>query len=85
MKKLDQLALANTLGIIDLILHPAFHIWGWLAPRSYELAMSEFVIGLQLNVKEVFELRFLIFWIIEALAIWTLGFTIATIYNKLSN
>ena len=33
-------ALANTLAIIDLILHPLFHLWISVAPRSYEWMMN---------------------------------------------
>jgi len=84
MKKLDTLALANTIAIIDLFLHPLFHIWGWIWPRSYEIAMQEFVIGLDLHVNETFTPNFLYFWIIEALAFWVLGFSVAFLYNKLA-
>lgn len=52
MKQFNVLALANTFAIIDLILHPLFHLWGWFLPRSYETFMHEFVIGLTLRVDE---------------------------------
>ncbi len=84
MNKLNVIAFANTLGIIDLILHPLFHIWGWFWPRSYETAMHEFVIGLDLHVAERFSPIFFIFWILEAVAFWLLGAIVALLYNKLS-
>lgn len=84
MQKLNVIALANTFALIDLILHPLFHIWGWYWPRSYEMLMSEFVIGLDLKVTETFTPTFFIYWIIEALGFWILGFLVATVYNKLS-
>ena len=84
MKQLNVLALANTFAIIDLILHPLFHLWAWFLPRSYETFMHEFVIGLNLKVDEQFIPTFFIFWIIEAAAFWLLGASVATIYNKLS-
>lgn len=83
-KKLNVIALANTFAVIDLILHPLFHIWGWFWPRSYELFMREFVIGLNLKVTEGFTPTFFIYWIIEASAFWSLGILVAVIYNKLS-
>lgn len=84
MNKLNVLAFANTLAIIDLILHPLFHLWGWFMPRSYEAAMHEFVIGLELHVKESFTPTFFVFWILEAVAFWILGAFVALLYNKLS-
>ena len=84
MNKLNSIALANTFAIIDLILHPLFHIWGWTMPRSYESFMHEFVIGLNLRVDEHFSPTFFIFWILEALAFWLLGVVAATIYNRLA-
>ena len=45
-------AFGNTLAIIDLILHPLFHLWISIAPRSYEWAMNFFVAGLHLKVTD---------------------------------
>ena len=84
MKKINVLALANTFALIDLVLHPLFHLWGWYFPRSYEMAMSEFVIGLSLKVQEKFEPEFFIFWLLEVLVFWFLGYAGGLIYNKLS-
>ena len=52
-------------------------------PRSYENAMREFVIGLNLNVAEQFTAKFFTYWLIEAMAFWLLGLAIGIIYNKL--
>lgn len=84
MKKLDVFAFANTLAIIDMVLHPLFHIWGWFFPKLYEAVMSEFVIGLSLNVSKQFEPTFFVFWIFEAVSFWILGYAIAYMYNKLA-
>ena len=82
MKKLDILALANTFAVIDLVLHPLFHIWGWFLPRMYESLMHEFVIGLNLKVDETFSPNFFIYWILESAAFWLLGAIVAIIYNQ---
>ena len=82
--KLNVIAFANTFGIIDLILHPLFHIWGWFWPRSYEAAIHEFVIGWELHVNESFTPTFFIFWILEAVVFWLLGASVAFLYNKFS-
>lgn len=84
MKKVDIFALANTFGLIDLFLHPLFHLWGWFSPHTYEAVMSEFVIGLHVKVMEHPEPKFFIYWIIEAMCFWLLGLTGGYIYNKLS-
>ena len=42
---LNRLALANTFGVIDLVLHPLFHLWISIAPESYERLMNLFVAG----------------------------------------
>jgi len=52
MNKFNVIAFANTFAIIDLILHPLFHVWTSIAPHSYELAMNLFVAGLHLQVTE---------------------------------
>jgi len=84
MKKIDGIALANTFAIIDLVLHPLFHIWGWYFPRSYEMAMHEFVIGLDLHVTESFTPTFFIYWILEAITFWSLAYIGSKLYNRLS-
>jgi len=87
MNKLNVLAFANTLAIIDIILHPLFHIWVSIAPKSYEKLMNLFVAGLHLQVTE-FDINIghiFISTIIEAAVFWILGAAIALIYNKLSN
>lgn len=84
VSKFNAVPLANTFALIDLVLHPLFHLWGWYFPRSYEGAMHEFVIGLNLRVDETFTPKFFTFWILEAVAFWILGFAAATIYNRLS-
>jgi len=83
---LNAIALANTLAIIDLVLHPLFHVWIAIQPQSYEWLMHLFVAGLQLEVT-----RFDTSWqhiilgtILEAAMFWVLGFVVATLYNKLS-
>lgn len=77
---------ANTLAIIDLILHPLFHLWVTVAPRSYEWAMHLFVAGLQLRVTEVDSSlgHIVLGTLIEASAFWILGASLASIYNKLA-
>ena len=85
MNKFNVLAFANTLAVIDLILHPLFHLWVSVAPRSYEWAMYLFVAGLNLQVTD-FDSSFThiaLGTIIEASAFWVLGASIALIYNKL--
>ena len=79
------IAFANTFAIIDLILHPLFHLWISVAPRSYEWAMNLFVAGLHLQVTK-FDSRFshiVLGTIVEASAFWVLGASIALIYNRL--
>ncbi|MBI3335797.1 MAG: hypothetical protein HY001_04865 [Candidatus Portnoybacteria bacterium] len=83
---LNVIAFANTFAIIDLILHPLFHLWIFVAPRSYEWAMNLFVAGLHLQVTE-FDSSFshiVLGSIIEASAFWVLGASVALIYNRLS-
>ncbi len=80
------IAFANTLAIIDLILHPLFHLWISIAPRSYELTMNLFVAGLHLQVTE-FDSGFshiVLGTVLEASAFWILGAIIALIYNRLA-
>lgn len=86
MNKLNVLALANTFAIIDLVLHPLFHLWVSISPESYEKAMNLFVAGLQLRVTEFdSSLGYIILGaILEASAFWLLGFVGASLYNKLN-
>jgi len=86
MNKFNVFAFANTLAIIDIVLHAFFHAWIYLSPESYEWTMNLFVAGLQLNVTS-FDTglsHILLGTIIEAAVFWLLGATIATLYNKLS-
>ncbi len=80
------IAFANTLAIIDLILHPLFHLWISIAPRSYEWAMHLFVAGLQLQVTDFDSslTHIALGTIVEASAFWVLGASIALIYNWMS-
>ena len=86
MNKLNTLAFANTVAIIDLVLHPAFHFWVSVAPESYEWIMNLFVAGLHFKVTTFDSNPVHIFLgtVIEASAFWLLGATIATVYNKLA-
>ena len=80
------IAFANTLGIVDLILHPLFHLWVLVAPHSYEWAMNLFVAGLHMQVTE-FDSSWghvVMGTVIEASAFWILGAMIALIYNRLA-
>lgn len=83
---LNVIAFANTFAIIDLVLHPFFHLWISLTPRSYEWAMHLFVAGLELHVTE-FDTNFshiVLGTLVEASAFWILGASVALIYNRLS-
>ena len=86
MNKLNAIALANTIAVIDLILHPLFHLWTYLSPESYEWVMNLFVAGLQLNVTSFDSNLFHIALgtIIEAGVFWLLGFSFASLYNRLA-
>lgn len=86
MNKLNAIAIANTFAIIDLVLHPLFHLWVSVAPESYEKAMNLFVAGLQLKVTEFDSSieHIIIGTILEAAAFWLLGFAGASLYNKLN-
>ena len=86
MNKFNVIAFANTFAIIDLILHPLFHLWISVAPRSYEWAMNLFVAGLHLQVTD-FDSSFIhiaLGTIAEASAFWILGASVALIYNWIS-
>lgn len=79
------IAFANTLAIIDVILHPLFHLWISVAPRSYEWMMNLFVAGLHLQVTD-FDSSFghiVLGTIVEAATFWILGAMVALIYNRL--
>lgn len=81
--RLNRVALANTLGALDLLLHPLFHLWVSVSPGSYEYLMNLFVAGLQLKVTRFdSDLRHIVLGtVIEAATLWLLGFTIGTLYN----
>jgi len=80
------IAFANTLAIVGLILHPLFHFWISIAPRSYEWAMNLFVAGLHLQVTDFDSSlsHIALGTIVEASAFWILGAMIALIYNRLT-
>jgi len=83
---IDATALANTFAIIDLILHPLFHFWVAVNPRSYEFLMELFVAGLRLKVDQKLELsleHLFLSTVLEAILFWILGFAGASLYNKL--
>ncbi len=87
MNKLNPIALANTFALIDLILHPLFHVWVSVSPKSYEWFMSLFVAGLKLEVTK-FDSdvgHIILGTIIEAGIFWILGMSGAIIYNKFLN
>lgn len=86
MNKFNVIAFANTLAIIDLILHPLFHLWISVAPRAYEWAMNLFVAGLHLQVTDFDSslTHIVLGTIVEASAFWLLGASIALIYNWMS-
>jgi len=86
MNKFNIIAFANTLAIIDLILHPLFHLWISIASRSYEWMMNLFVAGLHLQVTDFDSSlsHIALGTIVEASAFWVLGAMIALIYNKLT-
>lgn len=86
MQKFSVIGLANTFAIIDVILHPLFHIWVAVAPRSYERLMNVFVAGLHLQVTEFdTSVAHIIFGtIVEASVFWLLGAFAAIVYNKVA-
>ena len=86
MNKFSVIGLANTFAVIDLILHPLFHLWISIAPRFYEWAMNLFVAGLHLQVTDFDSSlsHIALGTIVEASAFWVLGAMIALIYNKLA-
>ncbi len=84
--KLNAFALANTFAIIDLVLHPLFHIWIGINAQSYEKLMHLFVAGLDVRVdkSESGLTHILIGTVIEAAVFWVLGFVVASLYNRLA-
>ena len=86
MNKFSVIGLANTFAVIDLILHPLFHLWISIAPRSYEWAMNLFVAGLHLQVTDFDSSlsHIALGTIVEASAFWILGAMVALIYNRLA-
>ena len=86
MKKFHVIAFANTLAIIDLVLHISFHIWISIAPSTYEWLMNLFVAGLHLKVTDfdVSFLHILLGTVLEAAVFWVIGATIALLYNRFS-
>lgn len=86
MQKFNVIGFANTLAIIDIILHPIFHVWVAVAPDSYEWVMNLFVAGLKLEVTgfDTSLSHILLGTVVEASVFWLLGASIALIYNKVS-
>lgn len=82
----NTFALANTCALIDVVLHPLFHIWVSISPSSYERAMNLFVAGLHLRVTEfdTSTSHIVVGTIIEATVFWILGAAVALIYNFFS-
>ena len=87
MYRFNVIALANTFALIDIILHPLFHLWIAVNPESYVWLMNLFVAGLHLQVTEFDSSlqHILLGTIVEAITFWTLGAAVAVIYNKFSN
>ena len=86
MQKFNVIALANTFAIIDIVLHPLFHLWVGLSPQSYERIMNLFVAGLQLKVT-TFDTSFthiVLGTVLEASVFWLLGALVALVYNRLA-
>lgn len=85
--KLNPVALGGTLALIDIVLHPLFHLWVAIAPRTYEKLMNIFVAGLQLQVTD-FDLAWghlIIGTLLEATVFGLLGFIAAKLYNYLNS
>ena len=81
------MGLANTFAIIDLILHPIFHVWVAVSPSSYEWLMSLFVAGLKVEVTpfDTNVLHVILGTIVEAGVFWLLGAIVALVYNRLTH
>lgn len=86
MNKFNVIALANTFGIIDLVLHPIFHLWVAWSPESYEWLMNLFVAGLRVEVTgfDTSVANIALGTIVEAGLFWLLGATVALLYNRLT-
>ena len=86
MQKFSVFGLANTFAIIDVILHPLFHVWVAIAPGSYQRLMNLFVAGLHLQVTEfdTSVLHIIFGTIVEASVFWLLGAFVAIVYNKVA-
>lgn len=86
MQKFNVIGFANTLAIIDVILHSIIHIWVAVSPSSYEWMMNLFVAGLKLEVTgfDTSLSHILLGTVVEAGIFWLLGASIALIYNKVS-
>ena len=86
MSKFNVLALANTFALIDIVLHPLFHLWVSVAPSSYEKVMNLFVAGLQVRVTD-FDTslwHIAVGTVVEAAVFWLLGGVVAVVYNRIS-
>ena len=86
MQKFSVIGLANTFAIIDIILHPLFHLWVWLSPQSYETMMKLFVAGLHLQVTD-FDTSFthiVLGTLVEASVFWLFGAFVASVYNRVA-
>ena len=86
MNKLNASALGNTFALIDLILHPLFHLWVFLSPGSYEWVMHLFVAGLEINVTTLDSRlpHIILGTVVEASVFWLLGYVGGSLYNKFS-
>jgi len=86
MNKFNVIALANTFAVIDVVLHPLFHLWVGINPSSYEKLMNLFVAGLHLEVThfDTSISHILLGTLLEASIFWIFGAIVALIYNKFS-
>lgn len=86
MNKFNAIALAHTIATVDLVLHPLFHLWVYLAPQTYVQVMNMFVAGLQLQISSIDTslTHVLLGTIAEATALWILGYGFASLYNRLA-
>ena len=86
MQKINVIALANTVAIIDILLHPFFHFWIKISPNSYEWVMNLYVAGLQLKITSLdTSLYYIILGtVVEAATLWLLALTFGLLYNKLN-
>jgi len=87
MQKFNVIGLANTFAIIDIILHPLFHLWISVHSESYEKAMNLFVAGLHLEVTPFDSSlwHIILGTVIEASVFWLLGASVAWIYNRVTS